>query len=382
MLRKGHHQVRLDAAAWGQLVTWIDLNAPCHGRWSDVTNIPGDQCRRRLELRTLFGGLVENWELEPELDTDYDWPAPIVPAQDCESAPAPNLPGWPVTAEQARQLQAAAGPVTRVIDLGDGVRIEFVRIPAGTFVMGDPAGEPDERPARVVTISQPFWMARHEISNEQFTRFDGAHDSRFEHRTSWIFSEEYLGWKLNHPRQPVVRISWHEAVAFCQWLGRKTGQQVRLPTEAQWEYACRAGAATDLSYGGVRDDFSRFGNMADANLRRLADEGWRPKAPDLVPRDNRFNDGSLVTCDVGRYAPNAWGLHDMHGNAAEWTASAYLPYSGPASIESAPSDLAQKVVARGGSWRDRPKYCRSAYRYAYAPYQKVYNVGFRVIIAE
>jgi len=165
----------------------------------------------------------------------------------------------------------------------------------------------------------------------------------------------------------VVRVSWEEAGAFCRWLSERSGETVTLPTEAQWEWACRAGTATPLNYGGLDDDFSAYANLGDASLRGLADEGWRPKSPDLVPKDHRFNDRALVTCEVGRYRPNAWGLHDMHGNAAEWTRSDWL--SG------------NKKVVRGGSWRDRPKLCRSASRWAHDPWQKVFNVGFRVIIS-
>jgi formylglycine-generating enzyme required for sulfatase activity len=99
-----------------------------------------------------------------------------------------------------------------------------------------------------------------------------------------------------------------------------------------------------------------------------------------VPRDNRFNDGALVTSDVGKYAPNAWGLFDMHGNAAEWTRSVYRPY--PYQTEEDSTSTEQERAVRGGSWRDRPKHCRSASRLAYPGYQKIYNVGFRVIIVD
>jgi len=291
-----------------------------------------------------------------------------------------------LTAEQARLKQSELGASTRTIDLGGGLKMEFVRIPAGEFVMGDDAGFPDEQPAAAVRIDKPFWMAKCEVANEQYAQFDSSHDSRFEHRSSWIFSEEYLGWRLNHPKQPVVRVTWDEALAFCRWLSTKLGEHVTLPSEAQWEYASRAGTATPLSYGNLDTDFSRFANMGDASLRKIADEGWRPKAPDLIPRDNRFDDGALVTCDVGRYLPNAWGLQDMHGNAAEWTRSTYQPYPYRSddgrealAVEGVATVSAKKVV-RGGSWRDRPKLCRSGSRLAYSPWQKVYNVGFRVVI--
>ena len=165
-----------------------------------------------------------------------------------------------------------------------------------------------------------------EITNAQYSLFDPAHDSRFEDRTSWIFSEEYLGWPLDGPRQPVVRVSWQRAMQFCDWLSQKTGLRFTLPTEAQWEYACRAGSATPMWYGGLDADFSQVANLADYTIRNLAYEGWRPKSPDLAPREARFNDGKLVTADVGSYRPNPWGLYDMHGNAAEWTRTNYRPY--------------------------------------------------------
>jgi formylglycine-generating enzyme required for sulfatase activity len=381
MLAKGHHNVKLDADAWDRLVTWIDLNAPCHGTWGETTRIPGNQCERRLELRQLYGGVVENGEAVPDTEPANVWPQPVMPEPETPLALAVlTAEGWPFDAAQAKSLQAAAGPVARAVDLGGGVKMEFVRIPAGSFIMGDTNGAPDERATSLVRLEQPFWMAKCEVSNEHFARFNPGHDSRFEHRTSWEFDEEYTGWPLNRPRQPVVRVSWDEATAFCRWLSQELGEEVTLPTEAQWEWACRAGTATPLNYGGLDADFSTFGNMGDASLRKLADEGWRPRSPDLVPKDARFNDGALVTCEVGRYLPNAWGLYDMHGNAAEWTRSNYRPYPYRADDGRESDDTGGRKIIRGGSWRDRPKLCRSTSRWAYDPWQKVFNVGFRVII--
>ena len=381
MLAKGHHKVKLDPEAWDRLVTWIDLNAPCHGTWAETTKLPGDQCQRRLELRQLYGGVVENCEVIPEAETDYDLPKPVLPEPEAPVKPVVlTVEGWPFNAAEAKLRQAAAGPVTRTVALGGGLTLELVRIPAGSFVMGDTNGAPDERDLTAVRIDKPFWMARCEVSNEQFAKFNPSHESRFEHRSSWWFDQEYTGWPLDRPKQPVVRVSWQEAVAFCRWLSEKLGETVTLPTEAQWEWACRAGTAAPLNYGDLDTDFSPFANMGDANLRKLADEGWRPKSPDLVPKESRFNDGALVTCDVGHYAPNAWGLYDMHGNAAEWTRSTYRPSIRLAATSPAPDNSNGRKVVRGGSWRDRPKLCRSASRWAYDPWQKVFNVGFRVII--
>jgi formylglycine-generating enzyme required for sulfatase activity len=381
MLRKGHHGVALEREAWERLGAWIDLNAPCHGTWRELTPLVGRQSERRRELQRLYGGVDEDQEEVPPGTLAHV--EPVVPPAALEARVAPvACEGWPFDAGEARRRQGGEGPPTRSVDLGGGAKLEFVRVPAGRFVMGDAAGCPDERPQTLVAIDKPFWMGRFEVTNAEFARFDPSHDSRFEHRSSWIFSEKYLGWPLNGPRQPVVRVSWNEAVAFCRWLSGKAGLAVALPTEAQWEYACRAGTAGPLSYGGLDADFSRFANLADVTIRNLAYEGWSPKSPDLAPRDARFDDHALVTADVGSYEANPWGLSDMHGNAAEWTRTAYRPY--PYREDDGHNDLradGEKVV-RGGSWYDRPLRCRSAFRLSYPAYQAVFNVGFRVVFEE
>jgi len=378
MLRKGHHGVQLDREAWERLAAWIDLNAPCHGTWGDLTPLVGRQHERRRELQRLYGGVDEDPEEEGSAP-----PArvePVLPPAVPERRIVPvACDGWPFDPAEARRRQADAGPPTRTLDLGGGATMELVRIPAGRFVMGDPGGGAEERPPTLVAIDQPFWMGRFEVTNAAYARFDPSHDSRFEHRSSWIFSEKYLGWPLNGPRQPVVRVSWNEAMAFCRWLAAKSGLAVTLPTEAQWEYACRAGTGGPLFYGDLDADFAPFANMADVTIRNLAYEGWSPKSPDLVPRDARFDDHALVTADVGSYQPNPWGLHDMHGNAAEWTRTAYRPY--PYREDDGRNDVIAAVepVVRGGSWYDRPLRCRSAFRLSYPAYQPVFNVGFRVV---
>jgi formylglycine-generating enzyme required for sulfatase activity len=231
-------------------------------------------------------------------------------------------------------------------------------------------------------------MAQCEITNEQFAQFDPRHDSRFQDKGSWMFNEWDLGWPLNQPRQPVVRVSWQEALAFCRWLSERTGLKVALPTEAQWEWACRAGTDSALSYGDLDTDFSEFANLADATMRDLAYDARDQLPPDIVPRDDRFDDGQLVTTQVGSYRPNPWGLYDMHGNAWEWTRSTYAPYpyrgeDGRNDLPAAPlrvGDNSSSKVVRGGSWHDRPQRCRSAFRLSYPAWQKVYNVGFRIVI--
>ena len=382
MLRKGHYGVVLDAEAWDRIATWIDLNAPCHGTWSEIVGLEKTKKgnSRRSELRARYGGISEDPEAYPEMPTKVI--EPVKPASvRSGKIEVPKVPQWPFDATEAKQRQMAGGdPVTRTLDLGGGVKLELVRTPAGEFVMGSAEGHPDERPLSCVKIEKAFWMGRFEITNEQYAQFDPSHDSRYEDKGSWMFNERDLGWDLDTPKQPVVRISWKQAKAFCEWLSEKTGQDVSLPTEAQWEWACRAGADSALNYGDLDSDFSKFANMADATMRELAYDARDQYSPDLVPRDNRYNDKKLVSTDIGSYQPSVWGLHDMHGNVWEWTLSSYKSYPYKANDGRNNTTDAEPKVVRGGSWYDRPKRCRSAFRLSYPAWQKIYNVGFRIVV--
>jgi formylglycine-generating enzyme required for sulfatase activity len=275
-------------------------------------------------------------------------------------------------AEAERRQAAAGGQTRRAVDLGGGISIQLVLIPAGQFVMGGATGEAGAGSPSRVRIEKPFWMAAFETDNRMFAAFDPAHDSGLEDKNAYQFGVR--GYPANRPEQPVVRVSWEQAMAFCQWLSAKTGERFTLPTEAQWEWACRAGSDTPFNFGGFDTDFSPHANLADAKLSEFASDPFTVDVPlknptpfdDWIPKDRCFNDGGLVTVAPGRYAASAWGLHDMHGNAAEWTRSDYAPGQG-------------RKVVRGGSWRDLPARSASSFRLSYAPWQQVYNVGLRVI---
>ena len=386
MLRKGHHGVTLDAEGWDRIVTWIDLNAPFYGTWTEIMGekAVSGKPEVRQRLQKLYAGI----SVDPEAKPAAPQAVPFV-----QPAPRPKVDrnvtakGWPLTADQAAKRQAEQPlAVSRTVDLGGGAKMHLTLIPAGEYVMGDADGYRDEAPLTRVKIDQPFWMGVCEVTNAQYALFDPDHDSHVESKLHYQFGVH--GYPLGGSNQPVVRVSWKQAAAFCQWVSERTGQSFTLPTEAQWEYACRAGTDAPLFYGGVNADFSKHANVADAKLSQLASnpytllsamKGKPTKFDDYVPKIARFNDGSLVSVDVGTYAPNAWGLRDMHGNVAEWTLSTYRPYPYNAGDgRDAPTDAGRKVV-RGGSWRDRPARCRSAFRLSYPSWQRVYNVGFRVV---
>jgi len=384
MLRQGHYGVQLDREAWDRLITWIDLNAPYHGTWGEELDQPGDQRQRRRDLLKRYANVDDDPEAVPPPARAAVTPV-VPPAVALQGPREVPCPGWPFDATEAQRRQAVAGPgPRRIIDLGDGLSLEMVLIPAGEFVMGSLTGAADERPLHRVKIDRPFWMSSGEITNQVYTRFDARHDSRVEDKNTYQFGIH--GYPANLPEQPVVRVSWNEAQAFCRWLGEKTGQRVSLPNEAQWEWACRAGTTTPFWYGDCDADFATFANLADAKLTEFASDPYTVDKPlknptkydDWIPKDARFNDGALISVAPGRYRANPWGLLDMHGNVAEWTASPYrpYPYRGDDSRDAGPQD---RKVVRGGSWRDLPARSTSSFRLSYLPWQRVYNVGFRVI---
>ena len=405
MLDKGHHGVAPDTEAWERLTTWADFNAPYYGTWGEIPQFCGQTeggqrlaraHRRAMELRREYvpAGPHPDYEVIPE--TPGLDPTPRIPTEPARPVEG-NLEcaGWPFDAAVAveRQREAApGGATTQSLDLGEGVKLELARIPGGRYAMGSSDGPIDEAPRSIVDV-KPFWMARFETDNRQFKRFRPGHQSRVADRQGYQFG--ILGYDQDQPEQPVVRVSWEEAMAFCRWLAERTGHKVTLPTEAQWEWACRAGSGTPFWFGDLDSDYSACANFADRKLKELAADtsldnyaAARPmpnpnRYDDWVPRDDRFDDGGLVTERVGKYKPNPWGLHDMHGNAWEWTRSIYRPYPYREEDGRNPAAISGGArVARGGSWYDRPKRCTSSYRLAYREYQRVFNVGFRVILED
>jgi len=195
-----------------------------------------------------------------------------------------------------------------------------------------------EKPAHEVTITKPFYMGKYKVTQEQYAQVMGTNPSRF-----------------RGPRLPVETVSWDDAQEFCKKVSEKTGQTVRLPTEAGWEFACRAGTTTVYYTGDT-----------EADLGRAAWYGVNSKG---------------TTHPVGQKEPNAWGLYDMHGNVWEWCQDWYKKYEGGAAADPTGPATGTYRVVRGGVWLFSPGYCRSAARYGRAPVQRDYTGGFGVVLA-
>jgi formylglycine-generating enzyme required for sulfatase activity len=357
MLRQGHHGVVLDAEAWDRLITWIDLNVPDHGTWGEYRPVPAAVRQRRIDALTKFANRTDDPESYPspmpELAVETLRPALVEVAG---NVPTPRVAGWPFTAAEAKQRQKVANlPGQLKCPLTGQLALELTLIPTGEFVMTTASGTAGESTPSAVRIEKSFYLGTFEVSNEEFAAFNPNHDSGY--ISAFNKDQTERGLVVNRPGQPVLRVSCDEAMAFCRWLSEKTGRRFTLPTEAQWEWACRAGTDTPWTFGADEESFARFANLADVRLLELC----RRDSPKWIPVVGSADDGASVTDRSGRYPANAWGLRDMHGNAAEWTLAG------------------TQSVARGGSFYDRPWRATSSSRVTYPGWRKVFNVGFRVV---
>lgn len=410
ILKKGHYGVQLSAEAWDRLYTWIDLNVPYHGTWSEIVGpeTVAPVLTRAREMRKRFTGMDDNWEeippitvfggkaqisLEtPEGNKEVELVGYHSPKRSSEKRQSDSQDlslaqpaDWPFSADEARRRQENLGDWRRVIQLAPEVTLTMVRIPPGQFITRSEKDNLDENPRQLARIPRDFWMSACEITNRQFAVFDPTHDSHVESLHGYQFGVH--GFPLNQSEQPVVRISWYQAREFCDWLTERTGVRFRLPTETEWEYACRAGTETPFWFGTLEDDFSQYANLADAKLSEFVMDTYirvrtipNPNPfDDWIPKDPRWNDGGLTSIPVGSYRPNPWGLYDMHGNVWEWTLSLYPNHSSAQANEDNEAKSSELRVVRGGSWYDRPKRATCSYRLGYAPYARVFNVGFRIV---
>jgi formylglycine-generating enzyme required for sulfatase activity len=239
--------------------------------------------------------------------------------------------------------------------LGNSVNLTMVKIPAGKFLMGSPASElgrnSSESPQHEVNVSE-FYMAQTLVTQAQWQAIMGNNPSRFQ---PWFQSNDKL---------PVEKVSWQDAMDFCGKLSEKTGRKYILPSEAQWEYACRSGTTTPFAFG-------------------------ETITPAVVNYDGNYTYGNAPkgeyrkkTTPVGSFPPNLFGLYDMHGNLWEWCQDKWhdnysgAPIDGSAWLEGGNSNY----VLRGGSWLNYPRNCRSANRYNLSRDDRNRSIGFRVVV--
>ena len=304
-----------------------------------------------------------------------------------------------------------------ILDLGDGITMELVRIPAGRFQMGSPPGENERLVDEVqhsVEITRDFYLGKYEVTRGQFRAFVKDTGYRTERETNgwggWGYDEKTgkiegvhlirdatreggVGYDKNtvvleggKPKytwkavgfaqtdeHPVVNVTWNDANAFCHWLGQRTKGAVRLPSEAEWEYACRAGSAARFYSGNEAETLVKVGNVADGTAKKMF-EDWDAKIAS--------EDGYLFTSPVGKFLPNRFGIYDMLGNVWEWCQDWYGPYEGlsvkdPMRVVPI-KEIPARVMRGGGFGKRTPRITSAARRVAGAPVSCDLDLGFRV----
>lgn len=229
---------------------------------------------------------------------------------------------------------------------------QLVVVPAGRFLLGDHSGRGNhnELPLTSIEISQAFAIGRYEVSFADWQHYADATGTPM---------PDNEGWGLSAQR-PVIHVSWHQAQAYSQWLAKVSGQRYRLPTEAEWEYAARAGSTSYYWWG-----------------EQLDSPETRPRAHCRGCATSRLIQNK--TERIGQFAANAFGLHDSAGNVWEWTASRFAsPFDGSEQQAASLLDPSPRVV-RGGAWNSGPSYLRSSQRDMKQPQHKDYALGFRVL---
>jgi formylglycine-generating enzyme required for sulfatase activity len=304
---------------------------------------PGRRDQAHAALREIISGGWRNvafsWAETPGTQPASQSASPASPsAGSWQAQPAyPLWDGNESVADYAKRAGIKDVQITLTLD--GNVTMKLTLIPAGKFLMGSPEGEMDrqydEGPQHEVRISRPFYMGIYHVTQDQYEQITGKNPSRFK-----------------GAQNPVAGISWDDAVAFCTKLSQKKGRAVSLPTEAQWEYSCRAGSTSRFSFGD------------DAN--KLDDYAWH-------------NGNSNKARPVGQKNPNDFALYDMHGNVSQWCSDWYAETYANASQTDPTGPASDSTrVARGGSWNADPRNCRSASRGRRFPADRGDLTGFRV----
>ena len=326
----------------------------------------------------------------------------------------PDLAIAPFDSDDAKRYQQQwADYLKTEVEVTNSIGMKFALIPPGEFMMGSGKSADDllrlfhlansdaedtkdwanERPQHRVRITKPFYLGVHEVTRGQFRQFIDASSYKTTAEKDGKDGKGGYGWNKSEGRDegpdakytwqnagleqdddhPLVNVSWDDAVAFCKWLSEEERVRYRLPTEAEWEYACRAGTARIYYHGDDVDGLARAGNIADQSTKRI-------RGINQNVAYASFDDHYEFTAPVGRFRPNAFGLCDMHGNVSEWCADCYHAdyYARLLMDDPTGPDEARDRVVRGGSWKSLALDCRSANRRCDSPDSRDCDLGFRV----
>ncbi len=357
----------------------------------------GALCDIRIYKRALSAAEVRalyDYESTPPVKTSQALPAAVAPFDEAQA--------------KAHQ-KAWADHLGVPVESANSIGMKMTLIPPGEFMMGsnssrgdletagfvlvDTFDNSDEQPAHGVKITNPFYMGIHEVTRGQFAAFvnDTGYQTEAEKDGKGGYGLDAAGngpqkpeynWKDNGMSQtdshPVVNVSWNDAVEFIKWLSKKEGKQYRLPTEAEWEYCCRAGSETHFSSGDSLASLKGFGNVLDASYK-----GKYTNNDHKLFQPFPFDDGFVYASPVGRFKAKMFGLHDMHGNVWEWCSDWYgkdyyarSPLGDPAGATSG-----SNRVLRGGSWGNSAWECRSAIRFDGDPSFRNFLLGFRMALS-
>ncbi|MCI0462306.1 MAG: formylglycine-generating enzyme family protein [Gemmataceae bacterium] len=282
----------------------------------------------------------------------------------------------------------------------------LVRVPPGEFLMGAPdtddLAQKDEKPQHRVRISQPFFLGAREVTVAQFRAFvtatgfqtaaetDGKGASGYDPALrGFAYNSHKYSWRNpGYPqddKHPVVNVTWHDAQAFCVWLSKKEGRRYRLPTEAEWEYACRAGTTTRFTSGDAPAALKSIANLCDQSLAQRWDTSTVKRAG-LDPKGIMFqawDDGHAFTAPVGCFQPNAFELYDMLGNVGEFCSDGYRRdyYREAGELDpKGPAKLTDGHVVRGGTFLNGTTLVRATSRVECRDGYRNYVIGFRVLL--
>jgi formylglycine-generating enzyme required for sulfatase activity len=397
------------AVTWESLGSFVRKRVPAkvravfHEKGQQNPNAINNLSGAPIELARVEKTRVESAPLNPEVVAPTTPIPSLNPPKESGRTTAdqrgdrPPLLVAPFSREQALAARKAWAAYLQL----DGARknsveMPLVLIPPGQFAMGIEAGSElaqtllQETPQHLVRISKPFYFGIHEVTKSQFETFVAAThyktDAERNHKGGFGYSKTrvqrtfytWRNWGVSQgDASPVVNVSWNDACRFCEWLSQKEGKRYRLPTEAEWEYACRAGTITIYYNGNNPEELAQIGNVADATTRSIFPPA---KFPDWAMAIGA-SDGYAFTAPVGSYAPNNFGLFDMTGNVTEWCQDWFdLSYYGssPGVDPTGPAEGKSRVI-RGGGWTANPMQCRSAARWLGPPDDCLWDTGFRVV---